>query len=122
MRLLIDSSVCGGVDAELKAAGHDVVAVAGVWADDPGDETILAHAHAEGRCVITRDKDFGELAVLQHRPHAGILRLWYTPCRQQAAVAQAVLSQYGAELAAGAIVTASPYRIRLRMPMPPATP
>ncbi len=121
MRLLIDSSVWGGVAAELRAAGHDVVGVSDVWSDDPGDDTILVHAHAEARCVITRDKDFGELAVLQNRPHAGILRLWDTPARQQGAVAQTVLSQYGGALASGAIITASPYRVRLRLPNPPDT-
>jgi predicted nuclease of predicted toxin-antitoxin system len=114
MRLLIDSSVWRGVVAELTAAGHDVVGVPDVWTDDPGDDAILARAHAEGRCVVTRDKDFGELAVLQHRPHAGILRLWDTPARQQGAVAIIVLSQHGTELEGGAIVTASPYRVRIR--------
>ena len=50
--------------SELIAAGHDVVTVADIWSDDPGDETILAYAHSEGRVVVTRDKDFGELAIL----------------------------------------------------------
>lgn len=114
MRLLIDSSAWGGMISELVPAGHDVVAVADVWNDDPGDETILAYAHAEGRVIVTRDKDFGELAILQNRPHAGIIRLWDTPARQQASVVQAVIQQHQVELSTAAIITASPYRIRIR--------
>jgi len=116
MKLLIDSSAWGGVSQELRAAGHDVIAVADVWADDPGDDVILTHAHAEGRVLVTRDKDFGTLAIQQGRPQAGIIRLWDTPARQQTAVVQAVLQHHEADLRAGAIITASPYRIRIREP------
>jgi predicted nuclease of predicted toxin-antitoxin system len=35
------------------------------WAKDPGDEEILTQAHREGRVLVTLDKDFGELAVVQ---------------------------------------------------------
>ena len=114
MRLLIDSSAWGGMITELMVAGHDVVTVADAWNDDPGDETILNYAHSEGRVVITRDKDFGELAILQGRPHAGIIRLWDTPARQQATVVLTVIQQCQAELTSSAIITASPYRIRIR--------
>ena len=114
MRLLIDSSAWGGMQAGLVSAGHEVVSVADIWQDDPGDEVILAYAFIENRVVVTRDKDFSELAVLQGRPHAGIIRLWDTPARQQAGAVLAVLQQYQAELASGAIITASPYRIRIR--------
>lgn len=114
MRLLIDSSAWGGMISELAIAGHDVVSVAEVWNDDPGDETILAYAHTEGRVVVTRDKDFGELAILQNRPHSGIIRLWDTPARQQASIVLAVIQHYQVELLTAAIITASPYRIRIR--------
>ena len=114
MRLLIDSSAWGGMINELMVAGHDVVTVADVWNDDPGDETILNYAHSEVRVVVTRDKDFGELAILQGWPHAGIIRLWDTPARQQATVVMTVIQQYQSELTSSAIITASPYRIRIR--------
>ncbi len=119
MKLLIDSSMSIGVVPVLQAAGHDVAAISDLWPEDPGDDVILARAHAEGRIVVTRDKDFGEPAVLQDQPHTGILRLWDTPARLQAAVVEAVLNQHGTDLQAGAIVTASPYRVRIRQPLPP---
>jgi len=71
---LLDSCVWGGAVARLRAAGHDVV-WSGDWPADPGDEDILAHALAEGRVLVTLDKDFGELAIVRELPHAGILRL-----------------------------------------------
>jgi predicted nuclease of predicted toxin-antitoxin system len=74
MKLLLDSCVWGGVRPELAAAGHDVSA-ASDWERDPGDEEILHRAHRERRILITLDKDFGELAIAQGKPHSGILRI-----------------------------------------------
>src|SRR5438094_582682 len=92
-------------------AGHDVV-WSGDWPADPGDEEILDRAYRESRVLITLDKDFGELAVARGRPHRGILRLVGIPVRQQAAVCLRVLELHGAELQAGAIITAEPGRLR----------
>ena len=102
----------GGVPA-LTEAAHDVV-WAGDWSEDPGDAEILALAHAEGRVLVTLDKDFGELAVLHRQPHSDILRLVNWPARQQAQVCLRVLDRYSDDLQGGAIVTAEPGRIRIR--------
>ncbi len=114
MRLLIDSCAWRGMITDLAAAGHDVLHVADIWSDDPGDLSILEFAHLQERIVVTRDKDFGELAVAQGLPHSGIIRLWDTPAKLQANVVLSVLAQCKSELAASAIVTASPYRVRIR--------
>lgn len=74
MRILLDTCVWGGLAQALGNAGHDVMWT-GTWEEDPGDEEILALAHAEKRVLVTLDKDFGALAFLHGRPHAGILRL-----------------------------------------------
>ena len=113
MKLLLDSCVWGGAVAELQAAGHDVV-WAGAWPSDPGDDQILSIALAEGRILITLDKDFGELAVLHGAQHAGILRLVDIAARRQSTAALHVLERHGDELQAGAIVTADMGRIRIR--------
>ena len=115
MNLLLDSCVWGGALAPLRAAGHDA-AWAGDWSVDPGDEEILARALAEGRILVTLDKDFGELAIVRELPHAGILRLVGMSARQQAEVTERVLLAHGADLAAGAIITAEPGRLRVRPP------
>jgi predicted nuclease of predicted toxin-antitoxin system len=85
VKLLLDSCVWGGTLTRLRAAGHDVV-WSGEWPADPGDEEILARALAEGRVLVTLDKDFGELAVVRELPHAGIVRLVGLSALQQAEV------------------------------------
>ena len=117
MRLLIDSSSQGRLSIDLATAGHDVVSVDELWQSDPGDDEILLKAYQEQRTLITRDKDFGELAVLHGQMHCGIVRLWDTSAPQQFLLCQAVLTQYESELIAGSIITASPYRIRIRPPL-----
>ena len=113
MRVLLDTCVWGGVRAEVEVAGHDAI-WAGDWPEDPGDEQILARAHDEDRVLITLDKDFGELAIVHGKPHFGIVRLVDFRAREQAPACLRVLSLYGSELRAGAIVTASPGVIRIR--------
>lgn len=103
----------------LRAAGHDVAYV-GDWPEDPGDAEILGHAERDGRVLVTLDKDFGTLALLAGRRHAGIVRLVDIPAREQAHASLRALAQFGAELAAGAIVTVEPGRLRLRAPIAPA--
>ena len=113
MKVLVDTCVWGGVRADLIAAGYDAVWT-GDWSEDPGDEEILATAYREGRILITRDKDFGELAIVRGIPHCGILRLVNLNSRQQSSVCLQVLALYGNELASGAIVTAELGRVRIR--------
>jgi len=107
--------VWGGVLAELKTAGHDVI-WAGEWSQDPGDEELLSQAHREGRTLVTLDKDFGELAVVRGLPHSGIVRLVNLSAKQQAGICLQLLTLHGQILQAGAIVTAEPGRLRVRPP------
>ncbi len=115
MKLLLDTCVWGKALQELGAAGHDAI-WAGDWPEDPGDEEILARAYAEGRILVTLDKDFGELAIVRETRHRGIVRLVDFAARQQARVCLHVLALYGEELNRGAIVTAEPGRLRIRPP------
>src|SRR5262245_50645009 len=111
MNVLLDTCVWGGAADELRAAGHDVVWTGDLPAD-PGDDQILAQAHAEGRVLVTCDKDFGHLAIVRGLPHAGIVRLVNMSGRQHGTFTQAVLTKHGAELSRGAIVTVEPGRVR----------
>jgi len=115
MKVLLDSCVWGKVRGELEAAGHDVV-WAGDWPKDPGDDEILERARNEERVLVTLDKDFGELAVFHGAAHCGILRFVGISARKQALVCQQVLAIHGAELVAGAIITAEAGRLRIRLP------
>lgn len=100
---------------QLKAAGHDVVWV-GDWSTNPGDEVILETARQQSRVLITLDRDFGELAVVFGRDHAGIIRVVDVPARMLGRLCTMTLDAYGQELAKGALVTVHPYRVRVRPP------
>jgi len=115
VKLLLDACVWGGARRVLAEYGHDVVWV-GSWIEDPGDEAILATANEQGRVLVTLDKDFGELAVVGRQQHVGIIRLVGMRAVDQAEACHAVLLRHGDVLAAGAIVTASPARWRIRLP------
>lgn len=121
MKLLLDACVWGGAREFLRDAGHDVV-WAGDWPEDPGDEEILARARSEGRILVTLDKDFGELAVIQGIPHCGILRLVDLSARDQADVCLSVVNAHGKELLSGAIATAQRGHLRVRPPDAPTHP
>jgi len=97
----------------LTDAGHDVI-WSGDWTNDPGDEEILARAHAEQRVLITLDKDFGELAIVRGIPHSGIVRLAGIRLAAQADAIKRVLELYGDQLPEAAVVTVEPGRVRVR--------
>lgn len=115
MMVLLDTCVWGGAKPMLQAAGHDV-SWTGDLAEDPGDEEILAQAHREQRVLITLDRDFGELAIRRGLPHCGIVRLVNISARQQGAICEQILTQYGDELTRGAIITVEAGRVRIRPP------
>jgi predicted nuclease of predicted toxin-antitoxin system len=115
LKLLLDACVWGGAKKFLGNEGHDVV-WAGDWVEDPGDREILNRAHAEGRILVTLDKDFGEIAILEGVRHSGIVRLVDVSAKKQGPVCAEVLSHYAAELVPGSIVTVEPGRIRIRPP------
>ena len=66
-RLLANENVPGDVVAALQADNHDVVWMGQIGAGS-SDEVVLALALAEGRVLLTFDKDFGDLAF-----HRGLL-------------------------------------------------
>jgi predicted nuclease of predicted toxin-antitoxin system len=61
VRILANENVMASVIAELRQRGHDVLSVKESMPSER-DEAVLARARAEGRVVVTHDKDFGELA------------------------------------------------------------
>ncbi len=56
----------------LRAAGHDVVAVAEV-AVGAEDDAILEMAMREKRIFVTEDRDFGQLVYAAARPAQGVI-------------------------------------------------
>lgn len=87
---------------------------AGDWPSDPGDQEILFRAHADGRVLVTLDKDFGEFAIVRGMAHSGLLRLAGLRLGVQAQAILRVLAHYGQQLADGGVVTVEPGRVRVR--------
>ena len=113
MKVLLDSCIAAQARRALEEAGHEVEFV-GAWAEDPGDDEVLATAHAQGRVLVTLDKDFGELAVVRGRRHAGIIRLVGFPSQEQGPMCVRVLALYASALASGSLLTVGQKRIRIR--------
>ena len=113
MKLVVD--VCAGqrLAAAMKKAGHEVDFV-GNWPSDPGDQEILKKAYDTGAVVITRDKDFGTLAVLHRQNHCGILRLVEIPAHQESGRCIDALQRYEALLGKGALITVEATWVRIR--------
>ena len=115
MRFLVD--VCAGKELAdwLREQGHDVKEVR---ERDPRmtDDEILNWAKAEGRVIVTMDKDFGELAVVQGKTHCGIVRLPDVPIPIRKRLMGQVIAKHEKDLARGAVVTVTLKHIRIRLP------
>ena len=72
MQFIADESCAGPVIRALRTAGHDVIAIAEISRGIP-DESVMEHAFAERRVLITEDSDFGELVYVKKRPSAGVV-------------------------------------------------
>jgi predicted nuclease of predicted toxin-antitoxin system len=96
----------------LREAGHDV-AESRARGEDPGDAVLLDWAAAEGRTLITMDKDFGQLVFLESAKHCGIIRLPDVPAAARIALMERILDEHSREVEDMAIVTVRGGRIRI---------
>ena len=117
MRFLANENASGAVIRGLRGLGHDVVSVKEVMRSAP-DQEVLSRAAAEGRILVTHDKDFGELAYRYGLPSScGIVlfRLSGSTPEIDAARILVVLSQDLSFEAHFCVVTEDRLRIR-RLP------
>ena len=113
MNLLADACVSIQVVEALRAHPHDV-SWAGEWGPKASDDEVLARARSEGRTLLTLDKDFGQLAILQGASHSGIVRVVDIRVLEQPARIEDLLRTHEADLRDGAIITLERSRIRIR--------
>lgn len=114
MRFLLDESAEFRLAAFLTERGHDVTSIAHDYPAGLADRQVLAIARREGRILITNDRDFGELILRQHLPHAGVIffRLRTQNPRTKLARLADVLAHYVDQLDALLVVTDQHVRIR----------
>jgi len=72
VEFVADESCAGPVIRALRAAGHDLIAIAEIAKGSP-DEAVMDHAFGEGRVLITEDSDFGELVYARGRSPVGVI-------------------------------------------------
>ncbi len=118
MRILADENFPRLVVEALRERGHDVF-----WArtGSPGasDTAVLARAQAEGRLVVTFDKDFGELAFHRGQPAAcGVILFRIRMRSAEGAVRTVVAAIEGRTDWAGHFTVVEAGRVRMR-PLPP---
>ncbi len=114
MRFLADENVSRLVVERLRSGGHDVVLI-GETRAGARDEDVLNAADAEGRILITEDRDFGELIIRQRLGVHGVILLELdrlSNAAEAAAVAEIVSAH--ADRLTGNLVVIEPGRIRIR--------
>ena len=73
MNFLLDENAELRIAGFLRDKGHDVKVIAHDFPASLSDDDVLSIAQAEGRILITGDRDFGELIFLQQLPHSGVI-------------------------------------------------
>ena len=113
MRFLADESCDFSVVRALRAAGHDVVAVA-EFLSGSDDAVVMDVAFREHRVLLTEDKDFGQLVYAHSQQSCGVIFIRYpADARKGLPEAVAVLvSRIAADLI-GSFVVMSPGRVRI---------
>ena len=112
MLLLIDENVSPVIGDALRVAGHDVRA-ATLACPGASDDEILSLAVAEGRIIVSEDKDFGNLVFREGQRPPGLVRLAlpnYLPAEKAARLVDALRG----ESAAHVILVVEPSRVRRR--------
>ena len=112
MRFPIDRCAGRRLADWLRQHGHDVLE-SRERGPDPGDRTLLEWAVADGRILITMDKDFGEIIFADRSPHCGLIRLPDLPVAKRIALVEKILTDYPAELSVRSVITVRGGRIRI---------
>jgi predicted nuclease of predicted toxin-antitoxin system len=115
MKFLLDENTELRIATFLQHAGHDVTSIVEHYPRSLPDREVLAIAQAEGRVLITSDRDFGELIFRRHHPHAGVIYFRLpleSTVEDKMALLQRLLQTHADQLDQFLVVT--PRRIRVR--------
>lgn len=123
MKFLVDANLSPRIAERVREAGHEAVHVADIGLVSADDDVILQRAVDADEVIVTADADFGTLLALggHARPSVVLLRSsdHLAPDGQAALLLRAV-ERVADDLAAGAVATVTPGRIRVRsLPVAP---
>ena len=119
MRLLLDQDVPRRAAALLREAGVDAVHASELGLSSAEDRDIIAWCRAYGAVAVTLDADFHALIALsgETTPSTVRIRIQGLKGPEVAGIISSGLETQGEALAAGALVTVEPGRLRVR-PLP----
>jgi predicted nuclease of predicted toxin-antitoxin system len=114
VRFLVDQSVDFRLALHARGEGHDVSVVGFDHPPPLPDSSVLAIAYREDRCLITNDRDFGELVFERGQPHAGVIyfRLGKVPLATMIERLDHVLAAHANDLRKFVVVTTRTVRVR----------
>ena len=114
LRFLADESCDFSIIRALRSVGYSVDAIAEISPSLP-DEAVLKLAVAEGRLLITEDKDFGEWVFAHQHAMAGLLLIRYPASMRSSMVATVIdlVGVHSPELD-GRFTVLEPGRARIR--------
>ncbi len=117
MRYLLDANLSPKVADALVSAGFDATHVADHDMLTASDEQIFDHSATHDLAVITADSDFAMLLALRRASTPSVVLLRDTADRPPEVHASLLLDNLGgleSALEAGAVVSLSPSRLRIR--------
>jgi len=118
-RLKVDEDLPPAIADLLTARGYDAVTV-GVqgWQGMPDDE-LWGRIQAEGRWLVTADKEFADLRRYPPGSHAGIilLRSREESRRSYVEIAAIAIDRVTLDQVPGSVIVATPRRVRVRRPL-----
>lgn len=114
MKFLVDACVGSGrMRSVLDRLGHDALFAADMDIK-ASDAELLALSVAEGRVLVTEDKDFGELVFVRGLPHSGIIRFSEMGAAEKAAAMEYLLEHHSEAMREGAVIVVTQSRVRIR--------
>ncbi|MBN1347418.1 MAG: DUF5615 family PIN-like protein [Phycisphaerae bacterium] len=117
MRVLLDQGLPRSAALLPRDRGIDALHTGECGLFTAADSAILEHARDQGRIVVTLDSDFHALMALSSATSPSVLRIRIEGLRAAAAseLIQMVLTRCRADLEAGALVSVTETRIRVRV-------
>lgn len=118
MRFLVDANLPLSVAPQIRAFGHEATDVREIGLGTADDSVIAQHARENGLCLVTRDKDFGDIRNYPPADYAGIVVL-DLPDDMVATDVLRVMEAFVSrnewvERLAGRLATVEPSRVRFR--------